>query len=143
MNAATHVMDLSNLYGGNNNNSEFIRKYKNGLKFQINYCFNLFFKSFNWFSGELKTNKAFDGSDILSNASIPRDNDPIDSLICSPPQDRLWLTCLSTGDGIRGNQQPMILALHTIMHRRHNSHAKALSKVNPHWDDEKLYQESR
>ena len=84
-----------------------------------------------------------DGSDILPNASIPRDNDPIDLTRCNPPPDMPWLTCHLTGDGIRGNQQPMILALHTIMHRRHNCHARALSRVNPHWDDEILYQEAR
>lgn len=91
----------------------------------------------------MKFTRAMDGSHIPPNASIPRERDQVDLNSCKPPLDRPWLTCLLTGDGIRGNQQPMILALHTIMHKRHNMHAKGLAKVNPHWNDEKLYQESR
>lgn len=49
---------------------------------------------------------------------------------------------LISGDG-RANVVPSLGATHTLFMREHNRIAKTLSKINPHWNDETLYQEAR
>lgn len=51
--------------------------------------------------------------------------------------------CFDSADGVRASQHPGLQAIHVAFHRRHNQHTDRLAKVNPHWDDEKLYQEAR
>lgn len=51
------------------------------------------------------------------------------------------LLCLS-GDG-RSNENIGLTSLHTLLLREHNRLARALAKLNPHWDGERLYQEAR
>ncbi|KAF5283068.1 hypothetical protein FQR65_LT14085 [Abscondita terminalis] len=50
--------------------------------------------------------------------------------------------CYMAGD-VRVNQNPQLAILQVILLREHNRLAHVLSKLNPHWDDETLYQEAR
>lgn len=50
--------------------------------------------------------------------------------------------CFRAGDP-RSGEQPGLLALHHVWVGEHNRIAEELSNLNPHWSDEKVYQETR
>ncbi|CAH0719647.1 unnamed protein product, partial [Brenthis ino] len=50
--------------------------------------------------------------------------------------------CFKSGDA-RVNEHPGLVAAHIIWLRQHNRMAQELTHLNPHWSDEKIYQETR
>lgn len=90
------------------------------------------------------TSFALNGEIIMPAMLTAADSDTLDLTPCNPPlKNPMNVGCFRTGDGIRGNQNPLIASLQSMALRRHNGHAAALSLINPHWDDERLFQEAR
>ena len=74
-------------------------------------------------------------------------NDNFDELL---PADENGLDCRQSGSqkcfksgDVRVNEHPGIASLHTLWVRQHNRLARELSELNPHWNDEQIFQEAR
>lgn len=50
--------------------------------------------------------------------------------------------CFATGDG-RSNENLHLTSMHLLWARHHNKLSRALQSLNPHWDDERTFQEAR
>lgn len=50
--------------------------------------------------------------------------------------------CLRPGD-LRVSENPGLVALHTVFVRYHNKIASILAVINRHWNDERIFQETR
>ncbi|NXI94015.1 PERM Myeloperoxidase, partial [Psophia crepitans] len=62
--------------------------------------------------------------------------------ICVLTNESADIPCFKAGDK-RVTENLQLSALHTVFLREHNRLVTELRKLNPHWDGEKLYQESR
>ncbi|KAG8175633.1 hypothetical protein JTE90_001062 [Oedothorax gibbosus] len=83
------------------------------------------------FGGRLNSTKhPFGGKDLL-----PQDTTNVE---CRVPSG----VCFESGD-IRASEQPALTSMHTLWMREHNRMADILHGINPHWDEETLYQQVR
>lgn len=72
---------------------------------------------------------------------LPASLDPNDGCNREQEKDR-GRYCFASGDA-RANENLHLTTMHLLWARQHNRVARELQKINPYWDDEKLYQESR
>ncbi|KAL5236551.1 hypothetical protein ACI65C_003961 [Semiaphis heraclei] len=118
MNQATHYLDGSMVYGSSAKQTWSLRTK---------------------FDGQLLTNMWCDKKyqrDALQPKYLPLEI--INSDACQFGSG----TCYKTGD-TRANELPQTTVMYTLWVREHNRLAKLLSHVNPHWDDERIFQEAR
>ncbi|KAK7084497.1 hypothetical protein SK128_008778 [Halocaridina rubra] len=86
--------------------------------------------------GLLSTQLTQDGEELLPPSTDPNDGCNVQEQIS---QNKF---CFVAGDG-RVNEQRMLSLFHTVWAREHNRIARALKSINPGWDDEKLFQETK
>ena len=127
VNEITHYLDGSVIYGSTKTRANFLREFE---------------------GGRLKTGAPFPAG--TGKASLPQippcppeENSKGEELPpaenCCPPGFNF---CFVAGD-VRANEEVSFIVIHTIWLREHNRIAAALANLNPEWDDERLYQESR
>lgn len=129
INELTHYIDGSMIYGSTPERASFLREFKGGkLKVGMNF-------------------PSVGGKPSLPEISaIPPcfPEDPREATL--PPPERCCpegrTSCFIAGD-VRVNEQVSLTVMHTIWVREHNRIAAELAKINPQWDDERIYQESR
>ncbi|KAK8405843.1 hypothetical protein O3P69_001963 [Scylla paramamosain] len=115
-NILTGVIDGNTVYGGNDNEARNLRAGVGGL---------------------LRTHDAFHG--LSMKHLLPLKTDVPDEGCIREHDDQ---RCFLAGE-IRVNEQLVLAVIHTLMMREHNRLAEVLAHLNPHWDDERLYQEAR
>jgi peroxidase len=115
LNQATAFIDGSVVYGATDVKVKSLRSFKDG---------------------QLEVFVTPDNRTLLPVSKDPRDG-------CNEvEQNAKGRYCFTSGDE-RANENLHLTSMHLLWHRHHNYLATELKKVNSHWDDEKLFQESR
>ncbi|GIY55989.1 chorion peroxidase [Caerostris darwini] len=113
MNQITAYIDASFVYGNSENETQSLRA--------------------NDGTGKLRVQTSRYG-DLLPASPDPRND------LCSFPETND--ICFQAGDA-RANQHPPLTSLHTLFLREHNRLAEELGRINPFWDEERRFQETR
>ncbi|GAV03930.1 hypothetical protein RvY_14293-2 [Ramazzottius varieornatus] len=118
INQNTAYIDGSNIYGSNLCRTQRLRSFQNG---RMNTTRN--------------PKKGY--RELLPQTTV---KDDVEFLECK--NQVAGNACFLSGD-TRENENPALTVQHTIWMRYHNSIAGELQAINPHWDDERLFQETR
>lgn len=122
MNQNTHFLDASQIYGSDLDDAADLRTFKGGFL-------------------KVTPQKGHHELDLLP----PDNNAEMDCSLSKavtgvePPPE---VKCFKAGD-FRSNENPDLAVTHTVFLRQHNKLAAELGYLNPHWEDERIYQEAR
>lgn len=119
INVITAYIDGSGVYGSDEERAHWLRTFRDG-KLKVSSG-NLM--PFNTIDGEFDSDLSHDAPE-MDNAT------------------RLTNYLFVAGDA-RANENPLLIALHTLFVREHNRQCDRLMKEHPDWDDEELYQHAR
>jgi len=118
LNRITHWLDGSNIYGSSDEENKNLRENNGMLKV----------------SGRGPT-----GRPGLPTCTRSIASQKIDACRSCSSQSK---HCVFAGD-FRVNEQPNLVVMHTLFVREHNRLVQILTKLNPRWSSERLYQEAR
>ncbi|KAK2522438.1 myeloperoxidase [Columba guinea] len=118
INAITSFIDASTVYGSEDSMAKSLRNQTNQM-------------------GLMAVNQNFtdEGLELLPFENTTKS-------VCVLTNKSMNIPCFKAGDK-RVTENLGLSALHTVFLREHNRLVRELSKLNPHWDGEKLYQETR
>ncbi len=118
INQITSYIDASNVYGSTKEQADDLRDFTDNL-------------------GRMKVGLLVDSS---GKHLLPFNTDtPIE---CQRDENETPIPCFLAGDG-RANELLGLLSMHTLWVREHNRIAAEISTINPHWNGERIYQETR
>jgi peroxidase len=126
MNAITHWLDASMVYGSNTHEAEEVRdEHRNRLHLL----------KVTTVEGHVRP--------LLPSCSAALDGgSEIEACTGGPCNNGTDRGCVYAGD-LRTNEQPGLTSLHTLWFREHNRVAEKLRDINPHWSLEQLFQEAK
>ena len=129
LNELTHYIDGSMIYGSTEERALFLREPKGGL-LRVG-------DDFPTIGGKPSLPQVSATPPCLP-AEPLEEGVPEPERCCPEGSDK----CFIAGD-VRANEQVSLTVMHTIWVREHNRIATALAGLNPQWDDERIYQETR
>jgi len=119
LNQISHWLDGSNIYGSSQERADWLRSYTDG---------------------KLKTST---GNLLPWNTTTGEKADPIDTNSPHMDDDVGMASRLFVAGDSRANEQPLLVATHTVFVREHNRMCDILVGEHPEWSDEELFQEAR
>lgn len=119
VNRITAFLDLSNVYGSDNARAEWLRSYEDG---------------------KLKVST---GRMLPWNTTDGEFNGNVDQSAPHMADDTRSLTKMYVAGDVRANENPLLIAFHTLYVREHNRLCEDEKSKHPGWNDERLYQAAR